>query len=1134
MISQLNLNGLFVSHPAMLPKRVSPQTQTPCLVSRCFGAFSPLSSSKRVSRVVRTDVQHALMDYLHSTRGYTFSDAEYVSKNSPRFVESLASIIDDNHKHDVPRSLRKFLRYNPINEFEPFFESLGIGPSELHLLLPRGIIFLADDYLLLENFHALCNYGVPRNRMGKFYKEAKEIFGYASGLLPLKLQGYENLGLGKSTVVKLVVCCPLLLVGDVNCEFVAVLGWLKRIGIESDWMVNYLSCSRTYSWKRMLDTMQFLHKVGYSEEQMHNLFRENPKLLLEGFGRKLYLFFGLLLKLGVEMGVIYSYIVEYHCILSNKCAKNLLRVIGFLCAIGMGKDDIAHILSKYMHLLSTRSLKGYKTVCKELKVGKADLCQILKDDPLKLISLASKQEQKGDGKVYSHDPRNYLEKTTFLLKLGYTENSEEMAKALKMFRGRGDQLQERFDCLVEAGLDYNSVIEMIKRAPMILNQKKDVIKRKIDFLRNVLGYPLECLVGFPTYFCHDLEKIVERLSMYAWLKERNAVNPSLALSTIVASNDKRFVKYFVNVHPQGPAVWKGLKSQNHPFHFFPDTYEKPLTTQNPFHLFPKAPSFPGSTSIHVLQVSRVHSIHSRFSVKRVSRHVKGKVQDVLLDYLHSSRGYSFTDAEFISKNSPFFVKGLVSEFHGQDDDVARCLRKFLRYNPINEFEPFFESLGISPRELPLFLPRGMMYLSDDHVLLDNFHALSNYGVPRNRIGKIYQEAKVVFGYPSGLLLSKFQGYENLGLSRSMVIKLVVSCPSLLVGETSSELVMVLDWLKKIGIEHDWIGDYLSCLKTYESRRMLNAMQFLHNVGYSDKQMHNLFKENPALLLEGLEKVYVFLCLAFKLGLNKNMIYSSFIEYPHILSNKCAKNLLGVISFLCFIGMDIDDISHILSNHMHLLSSHPLKGPKAVCLQLKIRKTDLCQIIKNDPLKLISLASKLKQNSTVQLSCDDPSKHLEKTTFLLKLGYAENSEEMAKAVKRFRGRGDQLQERFDCLVEAGLDYNIAIKMIKCAPMILNQNKVVIQKKIDFLRNILGYPLDCIVSFPAYLCYDLERIMLRFSMYARVKERKAAKRMMTLSTILASSDEKFVKYVVNVHPEGPVIWEGLKRLLQKDNN
>ncbi|KAJ1389010.1 Transcription termination factor, mitochondrial/chloroplastic [Sesbania bispinosa] len=575
--------------------------------------------------------------------------------------------------------------------------------------------------------------------------------------------------------------------------------------------------------------------------------------------------------------------------------------------------------------------------------------------------------------------------------------------------------------------------------------------------------------------------------------------------------------------------------QNHLFLFFPAVCKKSLATHNPFAVSLKGSTFRDCKATHFLQLRRLYCFQSSNPVKRLSRNARVKVQDVLLDYLHSSRGYSFMDSEFISKNSPHFIQSLVSEFHEQDDDVAGSLRRFLRYNPINEFEPFFESLGINPHELHLFLPRGMMFLSDDDVLLENFHVLTNYGVPRNRIGKIHKEAKEVFGYPSGLLSLKFQAYENLGLSRSRVIKLIVCCPSLLIGETSSELVTILDWLKKIGIEHDWIGNYLSCSKTYNFKKMLDAMKFLHKVGYSEKQMHNLFMENPALLLEGLEKkVYVFLGLSLKLGLKKNVIYSSFLEYPHILSSKSVKNLLGVVGFLYYIGMGTDDIAHILSNHMHHLSSHPLKGPKAVCFQLKIRKAELCQIIKDDPLKLIILASKLKQNSSVLLSCDESSKHLEKTTFLRKLGYAENSEEMAKAVKRFRGRGDQLQERFDCLVEAGLDYNIAIKMIQHAPMILNQNKVVIEKKIDFLRNILGYPLECLVGFPAYLCYNLERIMLRFSMYAWLKERKAVNPMLTLSSILVSSEERFIKYFVNVHPEGPIIWKGLKSLLQKDKS
>lgn len=517
-------------------------------------------NSIRVSRSVRTEAQHVLMDYLHSTRGYSFLDAEYISKNSPNFVESLVSKIN-RHDDDVSHSLRKFLRYNPVNEFEPFFESLGISLHELHLVLPRDMIYLADDHVLLENFHVLCNCGVPRNRMGKIYKEAKEVFGYDRGLLSLKLKAYENLGLSKSSVIKLVVCCPSVLVGDdvVDSEFVVVLDWLKKIGIENEWIVNYMSCSRTYSWKRMLDTIQFLNKVGYSEKHMHNLFKANPRFLLEGFGKKLYLFLSRAIKSGVRMNAICSCFVEYPYMMSNRCAENLLRVIGFLYNVGIREDDIAYVLSNYMHLLSKHSVKGHKTVCKELGVGKADLYQIIKDDPLKLISLASKPEQKSTEQVCRHDPRNYLGKTTFLLKLGYTENSEEMEKALKTFRGRGDQLQERFDCLVEAGLDYNSVIEMIKRAPMILNQNRTLIQKKIDFIKDILGYPVECLVGYPTYFCHDLDKIIARFSMYVWLKERNAINPELTLSTIVSANDKRFVKYFVNMHPEGPTIWKSIK-----------------------------------------------------------------------------------------------------------------------------------------------------------------------------------------------------------------------------------------------------------------------------------------------------------------------------------------------------------------------------------------------------------------------------------------------------------------------------------------------------------------------------------------------------------------------------------------------
>ncbi|XP_031280770.1 transcription termination factor MTEF18, mitochondrial-like [Pistacia vera] len=516
--------------------------------------------SNQVSRLARTEAQDVLFDYLHGTRSLSYTDAEHISKNSPYFIQSLLSKIDA--EKDVTRSLARFLRYNPINEFEPFFESLGLSPLEISLLLPQHLMYLSDDDILLENYHVLWVYGIPRNKMGKMYKEAREIFGYDYGILSSKLQAYENLGLSRNTVIKLVSCCPSLLIGDVDDQFIKVLEKLKGLGFKNDWIGGYLSGKSTYNWNRTVDTMEFLEKVGYREEQLCDLFKTNPGLVFEGSGRKVYLLVGQLLKLGLKMNEIYCLFMQKPQLLSGKCTKNLLQAVGFLVEIGMRMENIANIVSKHAELMGSCSLKGPKTVCSSLKVNRDGLCQIIKDDPLKLFHLASKTKIKIYEQAELQNPSKHLEKTTFLLRLGYVENSEEMTKALKKFRGRGDQLQERFDCLVEAGLDTNIVRRIIKHAPMVLNQSKEVIEKKMDFLKNCLGFPIDSVVAFPSYLCYDLERINHRFTMYVSLRERGAAKPKLSLSTILACSDAKFVKYFVDVHPEGPAIWESIRKSS--------------------------------------------------------------------------------------------------------------------------------------------------------------------------------------------------------------------------------------------------------------------------------------------------------------------------------------------------------------------------------------------------------------------------------------------------------------------------------------------------------------------------------------------------------------------------------------------
>ncbi|XP_056161824.1 transcription termination factor MTEF18, mitochondrial-like [Syzygium oleosum] len=522
-----------------------------------LGAPARSLLAHRYSRVARSRAQDALFDYLHCTRSFSFSDAEYISKNSPIFVRDLLSSV--NAEKDVAPAVERFLRYNPINEFEPFFESVGVRPSDLQSLLPRNRMFLSDDHLMLENFQTLCNYGIPRNRIGKIFKEARDIFRCDIGVLPSRLEAYEGLGLSKSTVIKLVICCPTLLVGGIDLQFVEVLDKLKGLGVDINCIGEYLSDKKRYSWCRILDTIEFLEKANNGENQMGELVKRNPAFLFNGSGRKVYVVFGLLLKVGINVDEACVLFAENPFILSEKSLKNISKAVSFLIEIRVEMDLIANIVSNHMKLLAASSLKGPKTVCKELKVIRDCLALMIKEDPLKLFQLASKWRV---GTLYQ-DPTKYIEKKTFLMRLGFVDNSEEMTKALKRFRGRGDQLQERFDCLVEAGLDFNLASKIVKQAPTVLNQTKDVIEKKIDCLVNRLGYPLEILVAFPAYLCYDMERIQKRISMYIWSRDRGAVKPMMSISSILACSDARFVRYFVDVHPEGAVMWESIKQSPH-------------------------------------------------------------------------------------------------------------------------------------------------------------------------------------------------------------------------------------------------------------------------------------------------------------------------------------------------------------------------------------------------------------------------------------------------------------------------------------------------------------------------------------------------------------------------------------------
>ncbi|XP_076894425.1 transcription termination factor MTEF18, mitochondrial-like [Bidens hawaiensis] len=508
------------------------------------------------------EAEDALLDYLHSTRNLQFIDAENISRNSPRFLENLLKgVSNDNvNKHNnenIGQFVTRFLRYHPINEFEPFFESMGLDPCEFTTLLPRDLMFLADDKVLLENYRVLCQYGFASKSIGKIYKEVKEVFRFDDGVLLSRLREVEGFCLlHQSAVVKIVGSCPCVLLGGEISDVFKVVTELKNLGILNSWFVENISDDECYNWTHMVQVLCVLKQLECDNARLGRLLRKHPTILLEGSGLITFLVITFLLKFGASKTDILLLFSRFLEINMRDFFSNLQRSYCFLLGIEMDVDIIGKVFRSHPHILGSCSLKGVKTALNCLNSGKKRLCEIIMKNPEELMNLAI-------GSKVTPLPSSkecIIEKTKFLLDLGFVENSKEMERALKRFRGRARELRERFDCLVNAGFDQEVVMEMVKSAPQIVNQSKEVLEMKVDFLVNELGYSLGSISGYPSSLSYAIEKMKLRCMFYNWLKEQGGTN-SMALSTILACSEKQFIKDKVRNHPKGIEVYEMFKRQ---------------------------------------------------------------------------------------------------------------------------------------------------------------------------------------------------------------------------------------------------------------------------------------------------------------------------------------------------------------------------------------------------------------------------------------------------------------------------------------------------------------------------------------------------------------------------------------------
>ncbi|KAL2892529.1 Transcription termination factor MTEF18 mitochondrial [Bienertia sinuspersici] len=520
---------------------------------------------------------------------------------------------------------------------------------------------------------------------------------------------------------------------------------------------------------------------------------------------------------------------------------------------------------------------------------------------------------------------------------------------------------------------------------------------------------------------------------------------------------------------------------------------------------------------------------SKIPIKYRSQAFKD-AQELLTDYLHTTRALPFPYAELISKNSTYSLSELVSKVYFSSTNFRKCFVKFLRYNPINEFGFFYESIGIDYVNVNRFLKPNVHFFFDDSTVLDVACTLAGFGFPWNKLGKLYVKEVSIFENKPTFLGSKFNGLLAMGFSTEQAVGICLAFPCLLKGEEvglSGKFDALLDDLKRaFNLGNCIVGNvdiwYAVCRKVLA----------FYDLGFERGKIVELIGKSNNIFMDYSEKDLVekieFFC---KLGVGKADVGLLLLSNPNILGIKLADRIVCVSGFLSHFGLPDKEIESLMLRYPYLFDRNKIFNLPHILRVMNLHewffdgmKRGKCQLLANYGLSkpnegededYVQNLEKLKSVRTHNYS-------LNKLEFLHGIGFGENGFAM-KLVVDVHGSASDLQERFDFLLNAGIEFSKVCKMISYTPKILNQEVVSLKNKIDFLRQEVGFSLEFLETFPAYLLYNLEkRIKPRYRFHVWLAKQGWSTKTYTLSGIIAVSKKGFLAQLSSIHPKAPQLW------------
>lgn len=532
----------------------------------------------------------AVSEYLHSTRGLPASHADSIAAHSPRsliaFLATLPTVPSTIPTADLQGHFRRHLAFNPLNELPFFLESIG---APRHAAPPRSdLMFLDDHPNLLDAVAALVHFGFPWSRLGVLFPIV--LCSVAPDLISARLAALEARlhRLPRSAIIAACLTFPSLLEGDLSDgdPLVEDLGTAFRslrpdLGSSNDIDAFSGVCRR----------IQIFYDAGAEVGSIGGLVGGSCRVFLELSEKRIGQRLSFFKELGMPGKELARFLLTNAWVFDLDFFDVVISVPEYLHRVGLPKDEIDAALRKYPYVVGKNRLENLPRVLRAMELDSQFLEKISAGGALRYLTQDFVLEDD------SYDPeveRAFLDriakvkagrkvehvdnKLEFLKNIGYGEN-ETVARLACVLHSTQDLLQERFDFLLQRGIEYKMLCRMLSVCPKVVNQGKEALKLKLDYLTEELGYSLEYLECFPAFLCFDLENRVKpRYMMLRWLEDHGLLKKVLAPATVLANSEKRFISSLYMMHPAAPKVWLECFSSrtrmedylNNLFHQHPD------------------------------------------------------------------------------------------------------------------------------------------------------------------------------------------------------------------------------------------------------------------------------------------------------------------------------------------------------------------------------------------------------------------------------------------------------------------------------------------------------------------------------------------------------------------------------------